>query len=259
LLRGGLDEAKTHRAIETIEHNINLQESLIDEILDLSRIVRNQVRLVYRPTDLVSNVQSMLTALRPVAENKGLQLVWQSADMPVYVSADPERLQQVISNLVSNAIKFTPRGGRVDIALTRDEREARLAVSDTGIGIDQEFLPRVFDAFRQAESTTTRQYGGLGLGLAISRRLVELRGGKVHAESGGLGQGATFTVTLPLLSAEVDIPIEGIRKQHFEPKSLNGLKILIADDDPDTHEIFSELPAYHGAEPERPKLMKHYV
>jgi PAS domain S-box-containing protein len=249
LLRsGGLDETKTRRAIETIEHNVNLQVSLINEILDLSRIVRNQVRLVFRPTDLISSVQSLLTALRPVAEGKGLQLVWQSADMPVFVSADPERLQQIISNLVSNAIKFTPRGGRVRIALTHDEHEARLAVSDTGIGIDPEFLPHVFDAFRQAESTTTRQYGGLGLGLAISRRLVELHGGKVHAESGGPGQGATFTVTLPLLSPEVDIHLEGIRKQHFEAKSLNGLKILIVDDDPDTREIFSEILAYHGAE-----------
>ncbi|MBV8454220.1 MAG: response regulator [Deltaproteobacteria bacterium] len=248
LLRsGGLDEAKTQRAIETIENNVNLQVSLIDGILDLSRIVRNKVRLVFRPTDLVSSMQSLLTAVRPAAEHKGLQLVWQSADMPVFVSADPERLQQVISNLVSNAIKFTPKGGRVGIALTHDEHEARLTVSDNGIGIDPEFLPYVFEAFRQADGTSTRQYGGLGLGLAISKRLVELHRGKVQAESGGPGQGATFTVILPLLSSGAVIHPEEIREQHIEAKSLNGLKILIVDDDPDTREIFGEILAYHGA------------
>jgi PAS domain S-box-containing protein len=249
LLRGGgLDETKTRRAIETIERNVNLQASLIDEILDLSRIVRNKVRLVCRSIDLVSSVQSSLTAFRPAAESKGVQLEWHAADPPVFVSGDPERLQQVISNLVSNAIKFTPKDGRVSIALTHDQREARLTVSDTGIGINPEFLPQVFDAFRQAESTTTRQHGGLGLGLAISRRLVELHGGELHAESGGPDQGASFTITLPLLPPEVDIHPEGTRRAHFEAKSLSGLKILIVDDDPDTLEILSEILAGHGAE-----------
>ena len=249
LLRsGGLDETKTRRAVETIERNVNLQVSLIDEILDLSRIVRNKVRLVYRPIELVSSVQSSLNALRPAAEDKGLHLEWQPADPSVFVSGDPERLQQVISNLVSNAIKFTPRDGRVTIALTHDQHDARLTVSDTGIGISTEFLPHVFDAFRQAESTTTRQHGGLGLGLAISRRLIELHGGQVSAESGGPNQGASFTVTLPLLPPEVDTHHEETPTAHFENESLSGVKILIVDDDPDTREILSEILSGHGAE-----------
>jgi PAS domain S-box-containing protein len=245
---GGLDEAKARRAVETIERNVKLQVSLIDEILDLSRIVRNKVRLVCRPLDLVASVQSALTALRPAAETRNLQLDWEPVDAPVFVSGDPERLQQVISNLVSNAIKFTPRGGRVWIGLTHDEREAQLTISDNGIGISLEFLPHVFDAFRQADSSTTRQYPGLGLGLAISKRLVELHGGDVRAESGGPDQGATFTVTLPLLPPEVDIRPDRPRRMPPEPQSLSGLKILIVDDDPDTREILGEILGGHGAE-----------
>jgi CheY-like chemotaxis protein len=249
LLRGGqLDETKARRAIETIERNVNLQVSLIDEILDLSRIVRNKVRLICRPVDLASSVQSALTALRPAAEGKGLHLEWRPADLPVFVNGDPERLQQVISNLVSNAIKFTPKDGRVTIALTQDERQAKLTVSDTGIGISPDFLPHVFDAFWQADSTTTRQHGGLGLGLAISRRLVELHGGDVRAESGGTNQGANFIITLPLLRPEIASPPEAARKIHIEADLLSGVKILMVDDDPDTCEILSEILVGQGAE-----------
>jgi PAS domain S-box-containing protein len=249
LLRSGnLDEAKTHRAVETIERNVKLQVSLIDEILDLSRIVRNKVRLACRPIDLVSSIQSTLTALRPQAEEKEINLDWRPVEPPVFVSGDPERLQQVISNLVSNAIKFTPAHGRVGITLTHDEHEARLAVTDTGIGISPEFLPHVFEAFRQAESTTTRQHGGLGLGLAISKRLIELHGGYIRAESDGPSRGARFTVTLPLLPPQIDVRSEKPRSTRREPKSLRGLRILIVDDDPDTREILGEILTGHGAD-----------
>src|SRR5207248_11311139 len=173
--------------------------------LDVSRIVRNKVRLVCRPLDLSASVQSALTALRPAAEARNLQLDCHFANQPVFVNGDPERLQQVISNLVSNAIKFTPKGGRVGIVLDNIQDKARLVVTDDGIGIGAEFLPHVFDAFRQADSSTTRQYPGLGLGLAITKRLVELHHGQVRAESGGPDQGATFTVSLPLLPAETDV------------------------------------------------------
>jgi PAS domain S-box-containing protein len=245
---GNLDEAKMRRAVETIERNVNLQVSLIDEILDLSRIVRDKVRLVCRPLDLTGSVRSALTALRPAAEARHLQLEWESDAQPVFVNGDPERLQQVISNLVSNAIKFTPKGGRVNIVLDHTETEARLTVTDNGIGINAEFLPHVFDAFRQADSSTTRQYPGLGLGLAITRRLVELHNGQVRAESRGPDQGASFTVTLPMLPAQTDVHPDAAGQPLSAPRSLSGLRILIVDDDADTREILSEILGGYGAE-----------
>ncbi|MBV8478535.1 MAG: response regulator, partial [Acidobacteria bacterium] len=248
LLRSGLDAAKIQRAVETIERNVNLQVSLIDEILDLSRIVRDKVRLLRRPIDLTGTVQSSLTAMRSAAQSKGIEIEWQNAGRPISVNGDPERLQQIISNLVSNAIKFTPGGGQVTVTLTGDGDEAKLMVSDTGIGIAPEFLPHVFDPFRQAEATTTREQGGLGLGLAISKRLVELHGGAVRAESGGRNRGANFTVTLPLLSADVQVRHDSGHQANLGARSLNGLRILIVDDDPDTREILSEILASHGAE-----------
>ncbi len=249
LLRSGsLDESKKQRAVETIERNVSLQVSLIDEILDLSRIVRDKMRLVHRPIELASSVQSCLTAMRPIAEGNGVEIEWKGADRPIFVSGDPERLQQVISNLVSNAIKFTPKDGRVTIALAHDEQQTTLTVSDTGIGISPEFLPHVFDPFRQADSTTTREHGGLGLGLAISKRLIELHGGEVRAESPGRNQGASFIVTLPMLSQDVEANLETGRQQPAGTRVLRGLKILIVDDDPDTREILSEILVEHGAE-----------
>jgi PAS domain S-box-containing protein len=247
LLRSGLDETKIRRAVEIIERNVNLQVALIDEILDLSRIVRNKVRLVRRPIDLISTLRSSLTALRPLAEEKGLQIDLKTAEEGLFVNGDPERLQQIISNLLSNAIKFTPRHGRVTIALTRDEDLVILTITDTGIGISREFLPHVFDPFRQAENTTTRQHGGLGLGLAISKRLIELHGGEVRAESSGLNQGASFIVTLPLLPPDFKTRPERTGTAHFEATSLTGLKILIVDDDPDSREILTEILSERGA------------
>lgn len=247
LLRSGLDETKIRRAVEIIERNVNLQVALIDEILDLSRIARNKVRLACRPIDLISTLRSSLTALRPLAEEKGVQTDLKTAEEGLFVNGDPERLQQIISNLASNAIKFTPRDGRVTIALTRNEDQASLTITDTGIGISPEFLPHVFDPFRQAESTTTRQHGGLGLGLAISKRLIELHGGEVRAESGGFNQGASFVVTLPLLPRDFVTRPEGTGRAHFEATSLAGVKVLIVDDDPDTREILTEILGEQGA------------
>jgi PAS domain S-box-containing protein len=247
LLRSGLDETRIRRAVEIIERNVNLQVALIDEILDLSRIARNKVRLACRPLDLSSTLRSSLTALRPLADQKGVQLDLKAAEEGIFVNGDPERLQQIIGNLVSNAIKFTPRDGRVTIDLRRDEEQASLKITDTGTGISPEFLPHVFDPFRQAESTTTRQHGGLGLGLAISKRLVELHRGQLRAESGGLNQGASFIVTLPLLPPDFETRPERTGRGHFEAASLTGLKILIVDDDPDTREILTEILGERGA------------
>jgi PAS domain S-box-containing protein len=248
LLRGGeLDPAKQQRALETVERNVQLQVALIDEILDLSRITRNKVHLTLRSIDLGSTVESALTAMRPAAEAKKVALEWERPPSPVAVSGDPERMQQIISNLVSNAVKFTPAGGRVTITLERQGRRAKLTVSDTGIGINPGFLPFVFDPFKQADSSTTRQHSGLGLGLAITKKLVELHGGGVTAQSGGAGQGASFSVSLPLLPGTPGATDSGPRAAESRPRALTGISILIVDDDADSREILAEILGGFGA------------
>ena len=190
------DENTTARALETIERNAKSQAQLIEDILDVSRIIRGKLRLNLRPINLVPIIEATMDAVRPAAEDKSIQLelvVDRSVDL---VSVDPDRLQQIVWNLLSNAIKFTPKGGSVEVRLERAGCHAQITVSDTGIGISPDFLPYIFDRFRQADSTTTRSYGGLGLGLAIVHHLVELHGGSIHANSAGEGQGATFTLKL---------------------------------------------------------------
>ena len=194
------DPARTEKALAIIEHNAKAQNQLIEDLLDLSRIVQGQVRLSLfaYPLNLARLIEAAIDTVRPTAENKKVQLKCQlDADLGL-VNGDPDRLQQVIWNLLSNAIKFTPEGGQVQVILERVESHASLQISDTGIGIRPEFLPYVFERFRQEQKTTAR-YGGLGLGLAITRHLVELHGGTIAVASPGEGQGATFTVTLPLV------------------------------------------------------------
>ncbi len=199
LLRdGNLDEATTAQALEIIERNAKSQSQLIEDLLDISRIITGNLRLSVEMVELVPVIQAAVDTLRLAAEAKGIQLQTVLEPLIGPVLGDAQRLQQIVSNLLSNAIKFTPNGGRVEIRLTRTDSEARIIVSDTGRGISSEFLPYVFDRFRQANSTTTRSLGGIGLGLAIVRHLVELHGGTVYAESPGEGRGATFTVSLPL-------------------------------------------------------------
>jgi CheY-like chemotaxis protein len=249
LLRGGgLDSDKEKRALETIERNVQLQVALIDEILDLSRITRNKIHLAFRSIDLGSTVESTLTAMRPAAEAKKVAIEWARPPAPVTVSGDPERMQQVISNLVSNAVKFTPAGGRVTIRLEREGREAKLTVSDTGIGISAEFLPFVFDPFKQADSSTTRQHAGLGLGLAITKKLVELHGGGVTAQSDGNGKGASFSISLPLLADAHAAADTDLRATETRPLALTGVSVLIVDDDADSREILAEILGGFGAQ-----------
>ena len=194
----GFDPARTEKALAIIEHNAKAQNQLIEDLLDLSRIVQGQVRLSAYPLNLAKLTEAAIDTVRPTAENKKIQLKCQlNADLGM-VNGDPDRLQQVIWNLLSNAIKFTPEGGQVQVILERVESHASLQISDTGIGMHPEFLPFVFERFRQEQKTTAR-YGGLGLGLAITRHLVELHGGTIAVASLGEGQGATFTITLPLL------------------------------------------------------------
>ena len=200
LRRGQLDEESTGRAIETIERSARLQAQIIADILDVSRIITGKLRLSTRAVDLLPVIKAAIDAVRPAAAAKGvrLQAVLDPGAGPV--SGDPDRLQQVIWNLLSNAVKFTPQGGRAEVRLERVDSHVEVIVSDTGQGISAEFLPFVFDRFSQADSSRTRLHGGLGLGLAIVRHLVELHGGTARADSPGSGRGATFTISLPLCS-----------------------------------------------------------
>jgi PAS domain S-box-containing protein len=202
LQRGNLDDAKSKRALETIERNVYLQVTLIDEILDLSQISQGRAKLTRRTVDLIQVIEDALNVVRSSAEAKGLPMGWEWAGPPIYIHGDHERLQQVISRLVSNSVKFTPTGGRIFLTLECGASEVTLAVKDTGRGIDSEFLPVVFDLFRKAETSAGRGDYGLGLGLAIARKLVELHGGRMEAESEGVNKGATFSLTLPMLAME---------------------------------------------------------
>jgi signal transduction histidine kinase/CheY-like chemotaxis protein len=246
LLRTGkFEDKQSMRALETIERNAHSQAQLIDDLLDVSRIITGKLRLDVRAVDPNFFIESAIEAVRPAAEAKGIRVQKIMDTGVVSVSGDPVRLQQVIWNLLSNAIKFTPRGGWVQIRLERVNSHIEIAVSDTGAGITPEFLPHVFDRFRQADQQTTRQHGGMGLGLAIVRHLVELHGGNVRAESEGEEKGATFTVLLPVAPVYQNVGVE--ERVHpaardtlpsYEcPDRIDGLRVLVVDDEPDTREL----------------------
>jgi signal transduction histidine kinase len=203
LLAGGtLDRTGEARAIEIIERNSRLQAQLIEDLLDISRIVTGKLRLEPRASLVSDVIEAAVEALRPTADAKRIQLEINPWPEERLIQCDPARLQQVVWNLLANALKFTPDGGRVSITVRERKDRLCLAVRDTGIGISGDFLPYVFDRFRQAEGAVTRSHGGLGLGLSIVRHLVELHGGEILAESEGEGRGAVFTVSLPLIAAE---------------------------------------------------------
>jgi PAS domain S-box-containing protein len=245
LRTGQFNDESARRAFETVERNARAQAQLIDDLLDVSRIITGKLRIDVRPVDPNSFIEAAVESVRPAAEAKGVRLQKVLDTGSVSVSGDPVRLQQIVWNLLSNAIKFTPRGGRVQVRLERINSHVEVAVNDTGAGIPADFLPHVFDRFRQADQKTTRQHGGMGLGLAIVRHLVELHGGTVTAESAGEGQGATFTVLLPV-AAVYRTEEEGLRV-HPAARStlprfelfdrLDGLKILVVDDEPDTRDM----------------------
>ncbi|HEX8636116.1 MAG TPA: ATP-binding protein, partial [Pyrinomonadaceae bacterium] len=246
-----LDEATQTRALETIERNAQSQVQLIDDILDVSRIIRGKLRLDVRPVELMPVIEAAVDSVRPAAEAKGIRLQVVLDPHAGPVSGDPDRLQQVAWNLLSNAIKFTPKDGRVQVLLARVNSHLELTVSDTGQGIEKKFLPYVFDRFRQADPSTTRKHGGLGLGLAIVRHLVELHGGTVTAESEGAGQGTTFKVSLPLMivhqseygsnggerAAAAEHPTAGGRPPLECPSELHGLRVLLVEDEADAREM----------------------
>jgi PAS domain S-box-containing protein len=239
------------RALETIERNAQAQARLIEDLLDVSRIVSGKLSIQMRPVTLNSMVQSAVADLRLAAESKGIDLRL-TEDEEIKLIGDADRLQQVVWNLLSNAIKFTPEGGRVEVGLKRVGERAELWVRDTGRGISPEFLPHVFDRFRQATRTDARSRAGLGLGLAIVRHIVEAHGGNVTVESAGVGLGATFVCKLPLVGAEQEV-VPAIERQMTQLKvkatsSLKGIKVLVVDDDEDAREMLEAALSSYGAE-----------
>jgi hypothetical protein len=262
------DEETTARALETIERNARSQAQLIEDILDVSLIVRGKLRLNLCPINFVSVVEQAIDSVRPLAEAKTIHLETNLADSAISVCGDSNRLQQVVWNLLTNAIKFTPEQGRIGVELIRHESQTQLRVTDSGIGIKPDFLPHVFERFRQADGTTTRPHSGLGLGLAIVRHLVELHDGTVQAESEGEGQGASFTVQLPLLPSgegqQDELPnstanpaakpsdesLHPSSIPHPSPLSpcLKGITVLVVDDEADTREVLSVMLSESGIE-----------
>ena len=252
---GRLDKDQTARAIQTIIRNAEAQNQLIGDLLDVSRIVSGKLRLNIRTFQLSSVIEAALEVVRPAATAKSIRLQPLLDPAATPVAGDPDRLQQVFWNLLSNAIKFTPSGGRVQIRSQRINSHVEILVADTGKGIDANLLPLIFERFRQGESGTTREYGGLGLGLAIVRHLVELHGGTVKARSEGPNKGAEFIVELPMLIASEPAEPEGTR---VHPRaggiaggamhSLSGLRVLVVDDEADAREVVSTILSQAGAE-----------
>jgi PAS domain S-box-containing protein len=259
LLRtANLEETTAAHALETVERNARAQAQLIEDLLDVSRIITGKLRLETHPVELLPIIEAAVDAVRPAADAKSIQLQTELDPLVGTVSGDPARLQQVVWNLVSNAVKFTGRGGRIVLRLERPDSHAQISISDTGEGIKPEFLPFVFDRFRQADGSTTRVHGGLGLGLAIVRHLVELHGGTVRAESQGENQGATFTVTLPLLSAPSNAT-DAMEQSRFiaagngidaeqQARLLDGLSMLVVDDEPDARQWLTVVLETQGAQ-----------
>jgi signal transduction histidine kinase/ActR/RegA family two-component response regulator len=240
--------ARFDHALRVIERNARMESRLIDDLLDVTGSMNGQIRLNLSTVSPVNVVEAAMEAIRPAAETKGVTVTIHVEGFVADVLADPHRLQQVVWNLLANAVRFTPQGGWVDVAVRQTHDSTQIVVGDTGAGISPDFLPHVFDRFRQGQTGTTRTHGGLGLGLSIVRHLVELHGGTVTAASAGLSRGATFTVTLPRtapLSAVVS-PRPPAIGEHFAV-SLPGACVLVVDDDADTREVVREILQYAGA------------
>ena len=255
ILRSGpYDTAQLDKGLATIERNGKAQVRLIEDILDVSRIITGKLGLKFDRVAMVPVVRAAIDVLLPAANAKGLQIVATLDPETNPIEGDADRLRQVIWNLLSNAVKFTPRGGRIDVRLDRRESSIEIRVTDTGRGIRAEFLPHIFERFRQADGSTTRHYGGLGLGMAIARHLVELHGGSIRAESPGEGQGATFTVDLPVRAVLTERRIEDTKPGGIAARVpiarvlLRGVKVLVVDDEADARDLVHVLLAHEGAE-----------
>jgi signal transduction histidine kinase/ActR/RegA family two-component response regulator len=247
------DGEAADRATDAIVRNAGMQIQLIDDLLDLSRIASGKLRLEMRGVDLPQVLQAAVDAVRPAADAKGIRIHTVFHPDASLINGDPGRLQQVAWNLLTNAVKFTPKGGQVELHLRRLDSQVEVIVTDTGKGIEPGVLPHVFDRFTQADSSSTRTHGGLGLGLALVKHLVELHGGTVHAESGGEGRGATFTVRLPIAGEirpagvrGVSGPRDGEAQQHLVP--LHGRRVAVVDDDRESLELTEAILSRAGAE-----------
>jgi PAS domain S-box-containing protein len=248
LIRRGSENPQTVReGIDVIHRNAQAQSRLIEDLLDMSRIISGKLRLDIQTINPSSTIEAAMSAVEPAAMAKGVRLQKVLDSLAGPVSGDANRLQQIMWNLLSNAIKFTPKEGKVEVLLERVNSHIEISVSDTGEGIESEFLPFVFERFRQADSSTTRAHFGLGLGLAITKNLVELHGGKIRAESGGPGKGSTFVVSLPIrvthgeLNREHPAAVSGNRSDDGAPTDLHGIEALVVDDDPDARELIGRL------------------
>lgn len=253
LRAGDVDEATHERALETIDRNVRAQLQIIDDLLDVSRIISGKLRFEPRSIEVGPVVRAAIGAVQSAAEAKGIEIRTDFDDAGDETFwGDPDRLQQIVWNLLSNAVKFTEKGGTVDLRLERTDAELRISVTDTGRGIDPAFLPYVFERFRQADGSTTRSYGGLGLGLSIARHLTEMHGGTIRAESDGEGHGATFTVTLPVKAGKAaEEPVVEPRRTSVPPAErpdLSSIRVLVVDDDPDTLEYIEMALTMCGAE-----------
>ncbi len=253
---GKLTDVNAERAVETIYRNAKSQAQLVSDLLDVSRIISGKLRLDVRTVDLIYIINAAIDSIRPAADAKGIRIQAMLDPAAGPISGDADRLQQIVWNLLTNAVKFTPKGGRIQVKVQRINSHVEIVVSDSGVGISKEFLPYVFDRFRQADASITRTHGGLGLGLSIVRQLVDLHGGSVGVQSEGEGKGTTFTITLPFVGvvsnqndAESVHPTQGDDVNSFEGlPSLQGLKVLVVDDEADTRELIREVLKECGSE-----------
>jgi signal transduction histidine kinase/CheY-like chemotaxis protein len=245
---GRVAPARVPHALETIERNAVSQTALIDDLLDVSRILTGKLRLNVEPVDLSRVVDAALDTLRPASDARGIQMLAVIDSHAGPIVGDPDRLSQIIANLLSNAVKFTPKGGRIQVQLERVGSAVRLTVKDNGAGIAPDFLPFVFERFRQGDQTITRRHGGLGLGLSIVKHLVELHGGTITAHSEGVDRGAVFTVTIPLSAVQLATDSAKPAPGGEVSRELEGLRVLVVDDEHDARELISEILSNAGVQ-----------
>jgi CheY-like chemotaxis protein/two-component sensor histidine kinase len=251
LLRSGnLNESQHAHALEVVERNTRAQAQLIEDLLDMSRVVTGHLRLEMRRVELPGVIQVAVDAVRPASEAKELEIAVDADAAVGPISGDPDRLQQIVWNLLTNSVKFTNKGGRIEVTLRSEGSDAVLCVKDTGIGMSPELMPHIFERFRQGASSASRTHGGLGIGLALVRHLVEMHGGTVEAHSDGEGRGSMFTIRMPMLGtrAVADKPaLSTIDASSSSHGSLAGVSIVVVDDDKDARDLISTTLAHAGA------------